>query len=66
MQYYAIDEICFKDSIPYSLILLSATDKFLYRASPQILYRGIQFACTSWCVIGPTTSNASMQTFFKS
>lgn len=35
MQYYAIDEICFKDSIPYSLILLSGTDKFLYRANAR-------------------------------
>lgn len=35
MQYYAIDEICFKDSIPYSLILLSGTDKFLHRANAR-------------------------------
>lgn len=35
MQYYAIDEICFKNSIPYSLILLSGTDKFLYRANAR-------------------------------
>lgn len=35
MQYYAIDEICFKDSIPYSLILLSGTDKFLQRANAR-------------------------------